>query len=208
MCYGTGEGQTAKVADRIVERLDERGHDARAVNAGKSPGDLSVATFDAVLVGASIHVGKHQPAISEFVETNRDVLATKPTGFFQLSLASADETGESEAAGYVESFISETDWHPDRIGLFGGALRYSKYGFLKRILMKQIAKRRLPGVDTSHDVEFTDWAEVDAFTADFAAFAEGRLGVVPPTSGVGDAEDADAVDATADTDADRETPSE
>ncbi|WP_224334898.1 flavodoxin domain-containing protein [Haloprofundus halobius] len=180
--YGTGEGQTAKVTDRIAERLDERGHDVTAVNASKSPDGISVTAFDAVLVGASIHGGKQQQAVVRFVDANRDALATKPTGFFQVSLSSADERGEAQAAGYVDGFVSETDWHPDRIGLFGGALRYSEYGFLKRLVLKQIAKRALPDTDTSRDVEFTDWAEVDAFAADFAAFAEGRLGVVPPVS--------------------------
>lgn len=204
MCYGTGEGQTAKVVDRVVERLHERGHDVAAVNTRKSPGDLSVSTFEAVLVGASIHVGKHQPAVVEFVETNRDVLATKPTGFFQLSLSPTDKQGETRAAGYVESFVSETGWHPDRIGLFGGALRYSEYGFLKRILIKQLAKRTLRDVDTSHDVEFTDWAEVDTFAADFATFVEGRLGIVPPTSALADANEADVADAAADADTGRE----
>ncbi|WP_227356069.1 flavodoxin domain-containing protein [Haladaptatus salinisoli] len=178
--YGTGEGQTAKVADRIVDTLTARGHDATAVDAGKTPLNLTVDDFDAVLVGASIHGGKHQPAIREFVTSNREMLAAKPTAFFQVSLSSADEQGEAQAAGYVEEFVEETGWHPDRIGLFGGALRYSQYGFLKRLVMKQVAKRALPDVDTSHDTEFTDWAEVEAFTADVAAFVESRLGVTPP----------------------------
>jgi menaquinone-dependent protoporphyrinogen oxidase len=103
-----------------------------------------------------------------------------PSAFFQVSLSSANEEKHEEAAGYVESFITDTGWHPDRIGQFGGALRFSEYGFLKRLMMKQIAKdllteERKPG----GDVEFTDWDAVDAFTADVAAFVEGRLGVAP-----------------------------
>lgn len=182
VCYGTGEGQTAKVARRLADTLEARGHDTTAVDAADLPSDLDVRDFDAVLVGASIHAGKHQKVVREFVTENRNVLASKPTGFFQVSLSSANEEGEAQAAGYVEEFVEATDWHPDRIGLFGGALRYSEYGFLKRLLMKQIAKRSMPDVDTSHDTEFTDWEEVEAFAADFAAFVEGRLGVSPPQS--------------------------
>ena len=178
--YGTGEGQTAKVATRIVDVLAERGHDATAVDVDEVPPDLVVDDFDAVFVGASIHAGKHQRAVREWVQSNRQALAEKPTAFFQLSLSSADEEGEAQAAGYVEEFVDATDWHPDRIGLFGGALRYSEYGFLKRLMMKQIAKRALPDVDTSADTEFTDWSEVDAFAADAAAFVENRLAVAPP----------------------------
>lgn len=178
--YGTGEGQTAKVADRIVESLVDRGHDATAVNVSQPTFDHSVNEFDAILVGASVHGGKHQSAVREFVTSNHDALATKPTAFFQVSLSSATEEGRAQAAGYVDTFLEETGWQPDRIGLFGGALRYSKFGFLKRLMMKQLIKRRMPEVDTSTDVEFTDWTEVETFAADVAAFVEGRLGVIPP----------------------------
>ena len=181
--YGTGEGQTQKVAESIASALAERGHYAEAVDAEEWPDDRSAADFDAVIVGASIHAGKHQSAVTEFVERERDGLSASPSAFFQLSLSSAagDDGGREKAAGYVDAFLEETDWHPDRIGLFGGALRYSKYGFLKRLLIKQIARRSGMDADTSRDYEYTDWGEVDAFASDFAAFVEGRLGIVPPT---------------------------
>lgn len=176
--YGTGEGQTAAVADRIVETLVERGHDATAVDAEALQADFDVDAFDAVCVGASIHVGKHQPEVESFVRDNRMSLANRPTAFFQLSLSSAvdDETRRAEAAGYVDAFLEDTDWAPDRIALFGGALRYSKYGFLKRLLMKRIAAGATGDTDTSRDYEYTDWQEVESFAADFADFVEGRLG--------------------------------
>lgn len=177
--YGTSEGQTEKIADSIAEQLDERGHEATALDVADGLGEHTVTDFDAVLVGSSIHVGKHQSSIRSFVEDNREALAARPTGFFQVSLSSAveDEQRQAEAANYVETFVEETDWHPDRIGLFGGALRYSKYGFLKRLMLKRIAKDATGDTDTSRDYEYTDWEEVSAFVADFAAFVEGRLGV-------------------------------
>ncbi|ELY87876.1 flavodoxin/nitric oxide synthase [Natrialba hulunbeirensis JCM 10989] len=175
--YGTGEGQTATVADRIADVLRDRGHDATAINAAEDSGSRDLESFDAVLVGASVHMGTHQSAVSEFVRTEREALASRPTAFFQLSLASAvdDESARADAAEYVDEFLEKTDWQPDRIGLFGGALRYSKYGFLKRLVMKRIAKGATGDSDTSQDYEYTDWHEVEAFTADFAAFVEGRL---------------------------------
>ena len=176
--FGTGEGQTAKVASRLDEVLTERGRDVRTENVEELPADLDLARFDAVLVGSSIHVGKPHAAIREFLTANREELNARPTGFFQLSLSSAvdDPTRRAEAAGYVDELLEETGWQPDRIGLFGGALRYSKYGFLKRLLLKQIAKDATGDTDTSQDYEYTDWQEVDAFAADFLAFVEDRLG--------------------------------
>ncbi|ADD06953.1 flavodoxin domain protein [Natrialba magadii ATCC 43099] len=175
--YGTGEGQTATVADRIADVLRNRGHDATTVDAADGLGDHAPESFDAVLVGASVHMGTHQSTVSEFVRTEREALASRPTAFFQLSLASAvdDDSARADAAEYVDEFLEKTDWQPDRIGLFGGALRYSKYGFLKRLVMKRIAKGATGDSDTSRDYEYTDWYEVEAFTADFAAFVEGRL---------------------------------
>ena len=176
--YGTGEGQTEKVASQIAEHIEKRGHDATTHDIEDRTADVSLAAFDAVLVGSSIHVGKHHRRIRDFVTENRDELLAHPTAFFQLSLSSAVDDAErrAEAAGYVDSLLEEVDWHPDRIGLFGGALRYSKYGFLKRLMMKRIAREATGDVDTSRDHEYTDWGEVEAFANDFAAFVEDRAG--------------------------------
>jgi menaquinone-dependent protoporphyrinogen oxidase len=178
--YATSEGQTARIADRVAAALRERGHEATTVDLAVD--DPAVTDFDAVVVGSSIHVGKQQPAVERFVADADATLSSKPTGFFQVSLSSAadDPDRQAEAAAYVEDFLSTTGWQPDRIARFGGALRYSEYGFLKRLLMKRIAKEATGDTDTSQDYEYTDWAEVEAFAADFAAFVEGRLGSGPP----------------------------
>ena len=181
--YGTGEGQTAKIAERIATTIDNRGHETSTIDVRDRPDSFSLEVYDAVVVGASIHVGKHQDEVRDFVTDNRDALSGMPTAFFQVSLSSANEEKREEAAGYVESFVTETGWHPDRIGQFGGALRFSEYGFLKRLMMKQIAKDLLTVERKSTgDVEFTDWDAVDAFAADVAAFVESRLAVTPDTT--------------------------
>jgi menaquinone-dependent protoporphyrinogen oxidase len=58
-------------------------------------------------------------------------------------------------------------------------LRYSKYGFLERLLLKRIARDATGDRDTSRDYEYTDWDEVVDFADDFAGFVESRLGTVP-----------------------------
>lgn len=176
--YGTGEGQTAKVAARIADTITGRGHDVTVTDVDEDDGG-SPAEYDAVVVGSSIHASKHHAGVRAFVAENRDALGERPTAFFQLSLSSAvdDPDRRAEAAGYVDALLEETGWQPDRIAVFGGALRYSKYGFLKRLVMKRIAREATGDVDTSRDYEYTDWAAVEAFGADFAAFVEGRQGV-------------------------------
>jgi menaquinone-dependent protoporphyrinogen oxidase len=172
--YGTGEGQTAKVAGRVVDHLDELGHEAEVYDVDDLPTDLDVTAYDAVLVGASIHRGRQQKSVRRFVERHRDDLARRPSGFFQVSLSAAvdDETHHTEAMGYVDDLVESTGWHPDRVAVFGGALRYSEYGFITRSLMKAIAKNATGDTDTSRDYEYTDWEEVRAFAAEFAAFVD------------------------------------
>jgi len=175
--YGTGEGQTARVAARIGEVLTDRGHDVAVSDIEDAGAGTDPDEFDAVLVGSSIHVGAHHDAIRDYVGTNLRGISTRPTAFFQLSLSSAvdDEERRAEAARYVDELLEAVGWHPDRVGLFGGALRYSKYGFLKRLLMKRIAKNATGDIDTSRDYEYTDWDEVEAFAADFDGFVERRV---------------------------------
>jgi hypothetical protein len=98
----------------------DRGHDARAVDVTELPSDFSLAAFDAVLVGPSTRVGKHQPAVSQFVRESSEAPASRPTGFFQVSLSSADSSGEAHTTGYLEASIGETGWRPGRTGLFRG----------------------------------------------------------------------------------------
>ncbi|MFD1646389.1 flavodoxin domain-containing protein [Haloarchaeobius litoreus] len=172
--YGTGEGQTAKVADAMRTDLRERGHEVTAYDVRAAPEDLDVSAFDAVLVGGSIHVGKHQDGVVEFASDHRDELAARPSAFFQVCLSSASDDAERKAAatGYIDAFVEATGWHPDRVASFAGALRFSEYGFLKRLMMKKIAAEATGDTDTSRDYEYTDWEAVDRFAVAFARIVE------------------------------------
>lgn len=109
------------------------------------------------MVGASIHMGKHDKHVVDFVLKNHDALARMPSAFFSTSLAAHGDTAEAE--GYVEQFEQRTAWRPDRVALFGGALRYTQYGFIKRHMMKKIAgaKPGHLGTDLSRDYVYTEW---------------------------------------------------
>jgi menaquinone-dependent protoporphyrinogen oxidase len=176
--FGTGEGQTAKIADSITREFSARGHEATAVNVAEIDPELDLDEFDAVLIGASVHYGRQQKSIKKWVNTNRDVLVKKPNGFFQVSGASGakNDEGLAEATGYVDKFIHATSWRPDSIALFGGALRFSEYGFLKRALLKFIVRNQEFETDESGDAELTDWEAVVSFAGEFAVFVEEQLG--------------------------------
>jgi menaquinone-dependent protoporphyrinogen oxidase len=54
--------------------------------------------------------------------------------------------------------------------MFSGALQYTRYNFLKRQLMKKIAKDKgSQDLDTSRDYIYTEWDGVKHFTEEFLA---------------------------------------
>jgi menaquinone-dependent protoporphyrinogen oxidase len=165
VAYGTTEGQTAKIAEFIAEVVRGQGHAADAVNVKQSEPGLD--GYDAVIVGGSIHMGKHEDDVGNFVRRNRNALERKPSALFSVSLAAHGDTANAEA--YVARFEQETGWRPAQVGLFAGALLYSQYGFFKRQLMKKIVRDK-PGnlsTDTSRDYVYTEWDDVRAFTERF-----------------------------------------
>jgi menaquinone-dependent protoporphyrinogen oxidase len=165
--YGTVEGQTARIAEFIADVMQAHGHSAKAVNI-KDAGDGIPDGYDAVLVGASVHMGKHEDYVRDFVQKNREGLERLPSALFSVSMAAHGDTENAES--YVEKFEEETGWRPAQVALFSGALLYTQYGFIKRLVMKKIASDKgSPDTDTSRDYVYTEWDGVKRFAEDFLA---------------------------------------
>jgi menaquinone-dependent protoporphyrinogen oxidase len=173
IAYGTTEGQTARISEYLADVIRDHGHEAYTVDI-KGSGAPEPDGYDAVIVGASIHMGKHEDYVQDFVRENRDALERLLSAFFSVSLAAHDDTEEAES--YIEEFVQETGWRPGMIGLFGGALLYTQYGFIKRHLMKQIARHKgSPDTDTSRDYVYTDWESVKHFAEEFLELVATRF---------------------------------
>ena len=83
---------------------------------------------------------------------------------------SAHQLGDGfEIGGRVDQFEQETGWRPDKVALFGGALLYTQYGFIKRHMMKKIAQDKPGdlGLDLSRDYVYTEWDAVQRFAEHF-----------------------------------------
>ncbi|MDR7081332.1 menaquinone-dependent protoporphyrinogen oxidase [Arthrobacter ginsengisoli] len=165
--YGSVEGQTAQIAEYIAELIRAHEHQADTVDL-KHSGDTLPAGYDGVIVAASVHMGKHEGFVTDFVKKNRGELERLPSALVSVSLAAHGD--EESAEGYVEKFEEETGWRPAHVGLFAGALLYTHYNFLKRQLMKKITKDKgSADLDTSRDYVYTEWDGVQRFTEDFLA---------------------------------------
>jgi len=175
--YATRQGQTRRIAEHIQAAIRERGHTARIRNLREVREPFILDRYDGAILAASVHLGKHEPELLDFVKRHRDELDKVPTAFLSVSLAEAgaedatrSEEDRAKATADVQrvihEFLDQTGWRPRRVRAVAGALLYSKYNFLVRFVMKQIAKKAAMASDTSQDYEFTDWKAVEHFVDD------------------------------------------
>jgi menaquinone-dependent protoporphyrinogen oxidase len=168
MGFSTSEGQTAKVAEQVARTLRAAGCEVDVHDVGEIS-HRSLADYDGVVLGASIHMGRHQPRMEKFVRNHRDELAGKPNAFFSVSMtaSNSDEKHQRQAEDCVHVFEQQTGWKPAMFALFAGALAYTHYGFILRFVIKRIAKKEGGPTDTSRDYELTNWESVAHFAEDF-----------------------------------------
>jgi menaquinone-dependent protoporphyrinogen oxidase len=170
--YATREGQTRHIAEHLGATLGARQHSFDLVDAAHIPEGFSLTKYSAAIVSASLHMGRYEEEMARFVKRHLLELQQIPTVFLSVSLsertvedpnARPEERAQAQADvnRTVESFLAETGWYPSRIAAAAGALMYSKYNFVIRFIMKQIAKKVGGPVDTARDYEFTDWTKLD-----------------------------------------------
>ena len=165
--FGSSHGQAESVLRRVAAALEDAGHTVELHDGERLPRKLNVNDFDAVVVAASIILGRHQAAIREFVQRHKTALDARPTAFISINGASpeSDPKWQEAARGYLEGFLRQTGWTPRWTESFAGALRYRSYGLVTRRLIKLISWQAGGPTDTSRDYEFTDWEAVDRFAA-------------------------------------------
>ena len=62
--------------------------------------------------------------------------------------------------------LDETRLVPEMLGLFAGALAYTRYGWLRTRKMQRLAGRGRVDTDTTRDHDYTDWEAVEQFADD------------------------------------------
>lgn len=163
--YSSGEGQTRKIASFIKEKIALHNFSVDSFDCEVLNSYRSLFDYDGIIVGASVHRGKFSHTIQKWVTENKIFLKEKPSAFFSVCLGIVEKHNEAllSESRIANDFFEKTDWYPRLWRIFAGALKYSKYNwFLKRIMKRIVAKAGFAS-DITHDYEFTDWKEVQAF---------------------------------------------
>jgi menaquinone-dependent protoporphyrinogen oxidase len=184
--YATREGHTHKIAERVAEDLRKRGFEAEVKDL-RGEAAIDLKNFSSAILAASVHIGRHEPEMLEFVKQHRTELEAMPAAFLSVTLSEAgaeraNATPEEHARfvadvqGMLDRFFKDTGWHPQRVKPVAGALLYTKYNFLIRFVMRRIARKAGAATDTSRDYEYTDWVALDHFVEELVE------GLSPPNA--------------------------
>ena len=176
--FATREGHTQRIADRIAADLRTLGFDVDLLPV-RHPLPFSLSNYSAAVLAASVHGGSHEKEMVQFVKDHRTGLEGMKTAFLSVTLSEAGAERQDatpvEHAQFVQDvdmmlgkFFKETKWLPTRSKPVAGALLYTHYNFLLRLIMRQIAKKAGAATDTSRDYDYTDWVGLDNFVAKLA----------------------------------------
>ncbi|RVT84040.1 protoporphyrinogen oxidase [Rhodobacteraceae bacterium CCMM004] len=168
--FATTEGQTAKIAHYAFARLTADGHSVALLSAAEAR-DLDPASFDRVLLAGSVHAGRYQEALKDYMRAQRASLSRAETLFLSVSLSAAgsDPDDWKGLKDCVRRLTEETGVAPKRVEHVAGAFRFSDYGFFEYWAMRWIATQKDDTVEHGEDREYTDWTALAALLDDWAS---------------------------------------
>ena len=129
-----------------------RGFAAEVITAAEIPAKLALSEYAACLLVASVHTGKHECEMVEFMKAHRSELEAIRSIVISVSLSEAGAEDRARSPEMraksadavrrvIDLFLADTGWHPAKVHAAAGALMYSKNNFLIRFVMRRIAHK-------------------------------------------------------------------
>jgi len=161
--YASRYGATRGIAERITGALNERGHQAAMVAAGKAG---SVGDYDAFVVGSAVFIGRWMKDASEFVRRNSAALADKPVWLFSSGPIGQTTEEEKVLESSVPKDIAELEplVRPRGHRVFFGAFDHTRLDLGHKLVFAMPAMKRL-----MVDGDYRDWKAIDAWAEEIAA---------------------------------------
>jgi menaquinone-dependent protoporphyrinogen oxidase len=163
--YSSRDGQTRKIVDVMLEEIsgcEVVMHDLHTLPM------CNLSKYAKVLIGASIRYGNFHPSLLSFIHAHHEQLEVANAAFFCVNLtARKPEKQTPQTNAYMKKFLRLSPWKPKTLGVFAGALQYSRYNWWQTRIIQLIMKITGGSTDTSKDLEFTDWDKVRGFAREF-----------------------------------------
>ena len=156
--------------DRAVRGPQVEGNRVDVVDANQVVPQVRPEDYDGVIVAAAIHMGGYQRPVTRWVRRHAEELNRRPGGFVSVCLGILEQRAEAqrEVQEIKARFLARTGWHPTESKTIAGALPYTKYGWLKKWILRRIVAKAGGDTDTSRDYEYTNWEDLRTFARAFA----------------------------------------
>lgn len=155
--YASKYGSTGGVADTIGKELC--GKDV-ATDVALIKNASNVSSYQGVIVGSAIYMGKWMSEAVDFVKNNRDILRQVPVAYFLvcMTLSRPTEKNRAEVLSYMDPILKAVpEIKPVGIGTFAGAMDYSNLSWLNKKILKSKG---------TPEGDFRDWSAIRAWARD------------------------------------------
>jgi menaquinone-dependent protoporphyrinogen oxidase len=158
--YASKYGSTGGVAEAIGKGLCSKG---AAADVLLTKNAVNLSSYQGVVVGSAIYMGKWLPDAVEFVKTNCEMLRRVPVAYFLVCMTLCKPTAENrvKVLAYLDPVLKAIpEIKPVGIGAFAGALDYSNLSWLNKKILKS---KGTPEGDFRDWNAIRAWAEGSAF---------------------------------------------
>jgi menaquinone-dependent protoporphyrinogen oxidase len=167
--FSTTDGHTFDISNRIKEVIEEQEDIQVDIGLIIDHMDIVFEQYDKVILGVSIRYGKHNPEVYTFIETHLNELDKIDNAFFSVNVvARKPEKNTPETNPYMVKFLSQIEWKPKKLAVFGGKLEYPKYSFWDRTMIRLIMWMTKGPTAPDTVVEYTNWKKVEQFAKEFS----------------------------------------
>lgn len=166
--FSTRDGQTREIASALSTDLNELGFDVDVVNLHRAD-TIAWQDYCGVVIGASIRYGHFHPLVQRFVKNHLAELQKLPGAFYSVNLvARKADKRTPQTNSYTRKFLLQSPWQPQQCAVFAGALRYPRYRWYDRFMIRLIMKMTGGETDIRKEVVYTDWNQVSQFAREIA----------------------------------------
>ncbi len=134
--YASKYGSTGGVADAIAKELCARGISA---DVSLIRNARNIGSYQGVVVGSAIYMGKWMSEAVDFVKKNRETLRRMPVAYFLVCMTLARPTGKSraEVLAYMDPLLKDVpEIKPVGLGTFAGAMHYSNLSWINKKILE------------------------------------------------------------------------
>ena len=134
--YASKYGSTGGVADAIGRELCRTGVAADVVVIINA---VNLSSYQGVVIGSAIYMGKWMPEAIDFVKKNRDIMRQVPVAYFLvcMSLSHPTEENRAKVSSYMDPILKAVpEIRPVGIGTFAGALDYNNLSWINKKILK------------------------------------------------------------------------